>query len=85
MLRRATALYIRTGTFSSPKLIEPDQIALAMRGLFQRIGVGANWGARSGRELRGVWAGVRANDDAPAARRLPLPRLGACPGSSASP
>ena len=30
MLRRATALYMRTGTFSSPKLIEPDQIALAM-------------------------------------------------------
>jgi hypothetical protein len=33
MLRRATALYIRTGTFSSPKLMEPDQIALAMAGI----------------------------------------------------
>jgi hypothetical protein len=33
MLRRATALYMRTGTFSSPKLIEPDQIALAISGL----------------------------------------------------
>src|SRR6202012_666284 len=30
ILRRATALYIRTGTLSSPKLIEPDQSALAM-------------------------------------------------------
>jgi hypothetical protein len=40
MLRRATALYMRTGTFSSPKLIVPLQIALAIRkislpGLFQ--------------------------------------------------
>jgi len=34
-LRRATALYSRTGTFSSPKLIEPDQIALAIGRLFQ--------------------------------------------------
>jgi putative ABC transport system ATP-binding protein len=30
MLRRATALYMRTGTFSSPKLIVPLQIALAI-------------------------------------------------------
>ena len=32
MLRRATALYSFTGTLSSPKLIEPLQIALAMDG-----------------------------------------------------
>jgi putative ABC transport system ATP-binding protein len=32
MLRRATALYSFTGTLSSPKLIEPLQIALAMEG-----------------------------------------------------
>jgi hypothetical protein len=41
MLRRATALYIFTGTLSSPKLIEPLHIALAMDGhlpgLFQSI------------------------------------------------
>ena len=31
-MRRATALYSFTGTFSSPKLIEPLQIALAIDG-----------------------------------------------------
>src|ERR1700742_2895967 len=45
MLRRATALYMRTGTFRSPKEIEPDLIALAMRGLWQR----SAWAHPSGR------------------------------------
>src|SRR6201989_2632126 len=58
MLRRATALYMRTGTFSSPKLIVPLQIALAIRqislpGLFQANSEEAIEVAAAGAILRG--------------------------------
>src|SRR6202012_6219333 len=52
MLRRATALYMRTGTFSSPKEIEPDQIALAMPGILPTIGHSANPPHGSAEKLR---------------------------------
>src|ERR1700753_4455427 len=52
MLRRATALYMRTGTFNSPKLIEPDQIALAMAGIVPTSAKDANPPTGSAEMLR---------------------------------
>ena len=63
------ALYIRTGTFTSPKEIEPDQIARGMGGFFPCRG-GAETYARKAHDLPGLGA--------------PAGRLGFRPGRRAA-
>jgi hypothetical protein len=65
MLRLATALYIRTGTFSSPKLMEPDQIALAMAGIVPVFALAVLNDGTSGHEVAPFLDSIRDPAAAP--------------------
>ena len=85
MPRRATALYSLTGTLSSPKLIEPLQIALAIgvhlpdsssRSRGPQAAAGDARGILRPPRWRSSAGAVRAERGQPDPRRAPRPRLG---------